>query len=76
MGKYLSHTIKFITTKLDLSYTKEFLDSMVSRAHQGVEKEEGDNDCQQLQSSKAIFVQLVNWCVAEENKSKVIQLNP
>ena len=52
MGKYLSHTIKFITTKLDLSYTKEFLDSMVSRAHQGVEKEEGNNDCNNYKAAR------------------------
>ena len=25
--------LNFITTKLDLSYTKEFIDSMISRAH-------------------------------------------
>ena len=37
----------FITTKLDLSYTKEFIDSMISRAHRGIEKEEGNNDRQQ-----------------------------
>ena len=37
----------FFTTKLDLSYTKEFIDSMISRAHRGIEKEEGNNDRQQ-----------------------------
>ena len=63
----------FITTKLDLSYTKEFIDSMISRAHRGIEKEEGNNDRQQ--GNKPIFVQFVNWRVAEEIKSKVIQLN-
>ena len=63
----------FITTKLDLSYTKEFIDSMISRAHRRIEKEEGNNDHQQ--GNKPIFVQFVNWRVAEEIKSKVIQLN-
>ena len=48
----------FITTKLDLSYTKEFIDSMISRAHRGIEKEEGNNDRQQ--GNKPIFVQFVN----------------
>ena len=65
----------FITTKLDLSYTKEFIDSMRGRPHGGVEKEEGNNDRQQQQGNKPIFVQFVNWRVAEEIKSKVIQLN-
>ena len=65
----------FITTKLDLSCAKEYIDSMISRAHWGVEKEEGNNDCQQQHGNKPIFVQFVNWCVAEEIKSKVIQLN-
>ena len=65
----------FITTKLDLSYTKEFIDSMIGRPHGGVEKEEGNNDRQQQQGNKPIFVQFVNWRVAEEIKSKVIQLN-
>ena len=37
----------FITTKLDLSYTKEFIDSIISKAHRGVEKEEGNTDQQQ-----------------------------
>ena len=65
----------FITTKLDLSYTKEFIDSVIGRPHGGVEKEEGNNDRQQQQGNKPIFVQFVNWRVAEEIKSKVIQLN-
>ena len=39
-----------------------------------MEKEEGNNDHQQ-HGNKPIFVQFVNWCVAEEIKSKVIQLN-
>ena len=62
----------FIITKLDLSYTKEFIDFMISRAHGGVEKEEGNNDRQQQQGNKPIFF---NWRVAEEIKSKAIQLN-
>ena len=65
----------FITSKLDLSYTKEFIDSMISRAHRGIEKEEGNNNHQQGQSNNPIFVQFVNWRVAEEIKSKSIQLN-
>ena len=65
----------FITTKLDLSNTKEYIDSMISRAHRGVEKEEENNDSQQQQGNKPIFVQFVNWRVAEKIKSKVIQLN-
>ena len=59
----------FITTKLDLSYTKEFINSMISRAHRGIEKKEGNNDRQQQQGNKPIFVQFVNWRVAEEIKS-------
>ena len=46
---------------------------MLSRAHRRIEKEEGNNDRQQ--GNKPIFVQFVNWRVAEEIKSKVIQLN-
>ena len=65
----------FITSKLDLSYTKEFIDSMISRAHRGIEKEEGNNNRQQGQGNNPIFVQFVNWRVAEEIKSKSIQLN-
>ena len=65
----------FITSKLDLSYTKEFIDSMISRAHRGIEKEEGNNNHQQGQGNNPIFVQFVNWRVAEEIKSKSIQLN-
>ena len=48
---------------------------MRGRPHGGVEKEEGNNDRQQQQGNKPIFVQFVNWRVAEEIKSKVIQLN-
>ena len=59
----------FITTKLDLSYTKEFINSMISRAHRGIEKKEGNNDRQQKQGNKPIFVQFVSWRVAEEIKS-------
>ena len=59
----------FITTKLDLSYTKEFIDSMISRANRGVGKEEWNNDHQQQQGNKSIFVQFINWRVAEEINS-------
>ena len=48
---------------------------MISRAHQVVEKEEQNNDRQQQQGNMPIFVQFVNWHVAEEIKSKVVQLN-
>ena len=41
---------------------------MMSRAHRGVEKPGGNNDCQQQQGNKPIFVQFVYWCVAEEIK--------
>ena len=46
---------------------------MLSRAHRRIEKEEGNND--RHQGNKPIFVQFVNWRVAEEIKSKIIQLN-
>lgn len=67
----------FIATKLDLSYTKEFIDSMISRAHRGAEKDRESNgrQHQQREGSKPIFVKFVNWRVAEEIKSRVIQLN-
>ena len=67
----------FIATKLDLSYTKEFIDSMISRAHRGAEKDQESNgrQHQQREGSKPIFVKFVNWRVAEEIKSRVIQLN-
>ena len=65
----------FTTAKLDLSYTKEFIDSIISRAHHRVQKEERNNDHQQQKGNKPIFVQFVNWHIAEEIKSEVIQLN-
>ena len=43
---------------------------MISRPHGAVEKEEENNDRQQQQGNKPIFVQFINWCVAEETKSK------
>ena len=74
--EYTCHILSnFTTAKLDLSYTKEFIDSIISRAHNGVEKEEQNNDHQQQRGNKPIFVQFVNWHIAEEIKSKVIQLN-
>ena len=39
---------------------------MINRAHRGVEEEEGNNDRQQQQGNNPIFVEFVNWCVAEE----------
>ena len=43
---------------------------MISRAHRGVE-EEGNNDRQQQQGNKPLFVQFVNWHVAEEINKKL-----
>ena len=74
--EYTYHILSnFTTAKLDLSYTKEFIDSIISRAHHRVEKEERNNDHQHQWGNKPIFVQFVNWHIAEEIKSKVIQLN-
>ena len=42
---------------------------MISIAHRGVGKEEGNNDHQQQQGNKSIFVQFINWRVAEEINS-------
>ena len=53
---------------LDWNPAKEFIDYMMSRAHRGVEKPGGNNDCHQQQGNKPIFVQFVYWCVAEEIK--------
>ena len=45
--EYTCHILSnFTTAKLDLSYTKEFIDSIISRAHHRVEKEERNNDHQ------------------------------
>ena len=54
---------KFIHSKLDLPYDKEFIDGQISRAHRGGAEnfrnaEESEN---QRKGPKPIFAQIVNW---------------
>ena len=62
---------KFIHSKLDLPYDKEFIDGQISRAHRGGaenfrNEEEKEN---QWKGPKPIFAQIVNWQLAEEIKT-------
>ena len=68
---------KFIHSKLDLPYDKEFIDGQISRAHRGGadnfrNEEESEN---QWKGPKPIFAQIVNWRLAEEVKTEIIKLH-
>ena len=68
---------KFIHSKLDLPYDKEFIDGEISRAHRGGadnfrNEEESEN---QWKGPKPIFAQIVNWQLAEEIKTEIIKLH-
>ena len=66
---------KFIHSKFDLPYDKEFIDGQISRAHRGEadnfrNEEESEN---QWKGPKPIFAQIVNWRLAE--KIEIIKLH-
>ena len=68
---------KFIHSKLDLPYGKEFIDGQISRAHRGGtdnfrNEEESEN---QWKGPKPISAQIVNWRLAEEVKTEIIKLH-
>ena len=68
---------KFIHSKLDLPYDKEFIDGQISRAHRGGAdnfRNEGESE-NQWKGPKPIFAQIGNWRLAEEIKTEIIKLH-
>ena len=72
--KTLSH---FIVSELNMPYSYDEIDLLISRAHRGAENQE-DLEEHQMKNHKGprpIFAQFTNWRVAEEIRSKIVMLN-
>ena len=68
---------KFIHSKLDLPYEKEFIDGQIIKAHRGRaeifrKEEESEN---QWKGCNPILAQIVNCQLAEEIKTEIIKLH-
>ena len=64
----------FITCELDLPYSFEKINFQISRAHRSTEQDK-DHSNKNQRSPKPIFAQFVNWCIAEEIRNRIIELN-
>ena len=72
--KTLSH---FIISELNMPYSYDDIDFLISQAHRGAENQK-DLEEHQIKNHKGprpIFVQFTNWRVAEEIRNKIVMLN-
>ena len=72
--KTLSH---FIISELNMPYSYDNTDLMISQAHRGAENED-DLEEHQIKNHKGpqlIFAQFTNWRVTEEIRNKIVMLN-
>ena len=72
--KTLSH---FIVSELNMLYSYDDIDLLISRAHKGAENQEDLEEHQRKnhKSPRPIFAQFTNWRVAEEIRKKIVMLN-
>ena len=72
--KTLSH---FIVSELNMLYSYDDIDLLISRAHRGAENQEDLEEHQRKnhKSPRPIFAQFTNWRVAEEIRKKIVMLN-
>ena len=70
----LSH---FIISELNMAYSYDDIDLLISRAHRGAENQEDLEEHQRKnhKGPRPIFVQFTNWRVAEEITKKIMMLN-
>ena len=65
---------ELLTAEVNLPHTYEELHMQICRARRGTESDVTQTN-KRMRGPKPIFVQFVNWRVAEEVRSKVIHLN-
>ena len=68
---------RFIISELNMPYSYDDIDLLVSRAHRGAENQEDLEEHQRKNHkvSRPIFAQFTNWRVAEEIRNKIVMLN-
>ena len=72
--KTLSH---FIISELNMTYSYDGVDLLISWAHRGAENQEDleENQRKNDKGPRPIFAQFTNWRVAEEIRNKIVMLN-